>query len=71
MKVFGMLELICPEKEFPLFFQVQPVVIFQIPGNDGVIKGLPGYKFPELMPGIQALKNYSDRAVQKKYSQDQ
>jgi hypothetical protein len=40
MEVLGLLEQIGPEKEFPLFFKIQPVIISEITGNDRMIKGL-------------------------------
>jgi len=52
MKVPGMLEQPGPEKEFPLFFEVQPVVIFQVSGNYRMIESLSGDEFFKLMPGV-------------------
>jgi len=71
MEVLGMLELIRTEQKFPLLFQVQPVIIFNMMRYYGMIKGLCRYKTFVLMPGVEALKKQSHRAVEEKYSQYQ
>ena len=65
MEVFGMLEEIGAEEKFPLFFQTEPVIIPEMPGHDGMIKGFAGNKMFELVPVVKMLKKHSDRAIQK------
>jgi len=64
MEVLRMLKKIGPEEEFALFFQIQPVIIFQITGNDGMIECLAGNKTLEQLPGIEALNKQCNRAVE-------
>jgi hypothetical protein len=71
MKVLGMLELIGTKQEFPLLFQVQPVIVFKMTGYYGMIKGFCRNKAFILMPGVEALKKQGHRAVEEKYSQYQ
>ncbi len=47
-----MLEEISAEKEFPLFFQPQSVIVVKITSDNGVIKSLLCDEAFKLMPGV-------------------
>jgi hypothetical protein len=52
MKILGLLELIGTKKEFPLLVQTQSVIIFEMTGNNRMIKGLARDEFLKLLPCI-------------------
>jgi hypothetical protein len=67
VKVLGVLEKIGAEKEFPLLFEAQPVVISEMPGDNRVIKSFPRDETLELMSVVKTLKEERDRTIQEKY----
>jgi hypothetical protein len=67
MKVLGVLEEISSEKEFPLLFEVQPVVISEMTRDDRVIESFPRNETLELVSVVKTLKEERDRTIQEKY----
>ena len=55
MKVLGMLELKCPEKELALIIQTKTIIIAEMAGNYRMIERLAGDKAFELVSCIKAL----------------
>ena len=67
VKILGVLEEIGAEKEFPLLFEIQSVVISEMPGDDRVIKSFPRDETLELVSVVKTLKEERDRTIQEKY----
>jgi len=67
VKILGVLKEIGAEKEFPLLFETQPVVISEMSGDDRVVKSFPRDETLELMSVVKTLKEERDRTIQEKY----
>jgi hypothetical protein len=64
----GLLEKKGPEQEFALILQTQFIVKADISGNNAMIKGFVGNKFPLLPPDIKLIKNLRKTPVQYQYT---
>jgi len=64
MEVLGMLEQEGAEKKFTLVFQAKTIIITEVTGNHGMIKGFTGDKTFELMLRVKALGKKRDWPIE-------